>query len=236
VQIELFWKNTFVPDHELVLQTSKPIRNGTETVINSYDGHVFVAKFFKSSIQDEGEFAKLDVAEETTITYDPDHGFHVVQVTKLDEMTDKIDQALSVCEHDEFKAECIADLVLGEIVDAQKAHDMAKRYSNKMASRLRNYTCADPLMESSKPKNVHSMQVNGKSYTVKDMFENDHAKIFTIDNFLTQSECDTLMRHGKKRLTRATVAAEDGTSVLSNHRRANQATYESHRNTEDPLQ
>jgi hypothetical protein len=219
-----------------VLQTSKPIRNGTDTVINSYDGHVFVVKFYKSKIEDEGEFAKLDVSEETFVTYDPSTGFKVTQRTKMDEMTEKIDEALSICDEYENKAECVADRVLADIIRAEKAHETAKRYSNKMAARLRNYTCADPLMSSSKPKSTHHMMVDGKNFKIDDMFENDHARIFTVDNFLTEQECDHFIRHGKSRLQRATVAAEDGTSILSNHRRANQATYDSHRSLDDPLQ
>lgn len=196
-------------------------------------------KFFKdkNKVDEQIEFAKLDVAEETTVAYDPNLGFQIRQRTKLDEMTDKIEKALSACDgiRDSLKAECVADRVLGDVLIAQKTHDTAKRYTNRMAARLRNYTCADPNMQTSKPKNVHNMFVNGKNYEVNDMFENDHAKIFTIDNFLTQNECDILMKHGKGRLQRATVAAEDGTSILSNHRRANQATYETHRVASDPL-
>jgi hypothetical protein len=41
--------------------------------------------------------------------------------------------------------------------------------------------------------------------------------------FVFLEECEILRAHGKSRLTRATVAAEDGSSVLSEHRQANQA-------------
>lgn len=43
--IELFWVNNFGPKQELVKQTQTPIRNASETSINSYDTHMFMVKF-----------------------------------------------------------------------------------------------------------------------------------------------------------------------------------------------
>ena len=37
--MQLYWINTFKPGREEVLQTQTPIRNGTDTTINSYDTH-----------------------------------------------------------------------------------------------------------------------------------------------------------------------------------------------------
>ena len=49
--IELFWINIFTPEpHDLVPQTTKPIRNSTNTVINSYDTHSFKVKYFNPQI------------------------------------------------------------------------------------------------------------------------------------------------------------------------------------------
>jgi hypothetical protein len=41
----------------------------------------------------------------------------------------------------------------------------------------------------------------------------------------SSDECDIFLKHGRPLLQRATVAAEDGTSVLSESRKANQASY-----------
>ena len=52
-----------------------------------------------------------------------------------------------------------------------------------------------------------------------------HAKIWYVENFITDEECAFFREHGKDNLKRATVAGPDGTSVISNHRKANQAHY-----------
>lgn len=66
--------------------------------------------------------------------------------------------------------------------------------------------------------------------------DTDHAKIWTIDNFITPDECRILMNHGRPRLTRATVAAEDGSSIVSENRKAQQASYDLHaKKQKDPL-
>ena len=217
------------------MQTKKPIRNNTDTVINSYEGHVFIVKFFDKKIKGQAEFAKLAEAETLSVFYNPVDGFKLKQTTKFDEMVDKVDEALAQCTDESTRNSCIAEKVMGEYLEGQRKSDQLKKYRDKISSRLRNYTCADPLMESSKPIGTHSVRVGGKAFVVNDLFENSHAKIWTIENFLTDEECSVLKNHGKPRLTRATVAAEDGTSVVSNHRKANQATYDRHRHADDPL-
>jgi len=73
-------------------------------------------------------------------------------------------------------------------------------------------------------------------YNIKVLFENSHAKIWTIDRFITDEECRVLERHAKPLLKRATVAAEDGSSIVSENRKAQQAGYDLHQNNPfDPL-
>ena len=71
--IQLYWINTFKPGREEVLQTQTPIRNGTDTTINSYDTHQFLVRF-KDTSQSEAtvEFEKGPREEVVTITYDAD--------------------------------------------------------------------------------------------------------------------------------------------------------------------
>lgn len=51
------------------------------------------------------------------------------------------------------------------------------------------------------------------------------------------SECALLEKVGRPKLYRATVAAEDGTSIVSENRKAQQAAYDSHQTQKekDPL-
>ena len=64
--------------------------------------------------------------------------------------------------------------------------------------------------------------------------DTSHAKIWTVDNFITDDECKVLMDHGRPKLRRATVAAEDGSSIVSENRKAQQASYD-YAGDEDPL-
>ena len=69
------------------------------------------------------------------------------------------------------------------------------------------------------------------------MYDTDHAKIWVAHDFITDEECDHLLRHGGPRLARATVAGEDGTSVISESRKAQQANYNMNKDgaESDPL-
>lgn len=78
------------------------------------------------------------------------------------------------------------------------------------------------------------MQVQNKPYQVDVMFEMEAANIWTVPDFITPDECKVLREHGKKHLTRATVAGEDGLGTISDARKANQASYNP-RGPEDPL-
>ena len=80
------------------------------------------------------------------------------------------------------------------------------------------------------------MSVENGRYNVETLFENSRAKIWTVANFISDDECDVLERFAKPVLRRATVAGEDGTSVVSENRKAQQAAYDKHqRNPQDPL-
>ena len=80
---------------------------------------------------------------------------------------------------------------------------------------------------------------DNETYNVDVLLDHTHAKIWTIKNFLKPQECADLMEYGRPRLTRATVAAEDGSSIISEHRKANQAGYDfvpSEKHPTDPLE
>lgn len=234
--IHLYWKNVFERPSSLVKQTTKPLRNSTDTTINSYDGHVFVVKFFNKSRNDSVEFAKLEEDETTTITYDEIDGLKVTQVTKFDVLAQEIEEAMNNCKNmnGDIDTTCVAKLALNKQIQLEKRHSEMTKYRNKISSRLRNYTCADPNMKTSKPFRSRTLSVNGKEYRLDDLFENEYSKIYVVEDLATDEECDIIMQGGKSKLTRATVAAEDGTSVISNHRRANQGIYKLNGNN-DPL-
>ena len=222
-------------------QLEVPIRNSSETTINSYDSHVFVIKFVNPKLTFEVDFAKLADPEVVTVTFSPGSGLVVEQRTKYDDMVANVDLALQTCadETGKVKSSCVAEQILGDHLKLEASKEHLKKISNKIAHKLRNYTCADPDLKTSDIINTHSLYVgdgNGRptKYIVNDMFEHTHSKIWTIENFATDEECAVLMRHGKPRLTRATVAAADGSNIVSEARKANQAVYDV-KHKKDPL-
>lgn len=225
----------------MVKQLDVPIRNSSETTINSYDSHVFVVRFVNPKLTFEVEFEKLPEPEVVTVTFSPGLGLIVDQRTKFHDMVDKVDVALQSCLDNatgEIKSDCVAEYVLGDHLRLEASKNHLKKVRDKIAHKLRNYTCGDPNIESTKPFNTHSLYIgNGvghTKYTVNDIFEHTHSKIWTIEDFVSDEECDILMRHGKPRLTRATVAAADGSNIVSEARKANQAVYNV-RSVADPL-
>jgi hypothetical protein len=232
--IQLFWMN---PDGTLVSQTEKPIRSGNEAQINSYNTHRFLVKFV-NGIPHKGEvsFTKGPYQETITIVND---GKRLVadQFSQFDEFQLIVDKTTIKCKGLTGSAlsKCIAsDLYKATAKERNKNTDITQ-YRDLMSSRLRNYTCADPTMKSSEPEKTKQLNVKGTSYTINTFLDMDSAKIWTVPNFITTEECKILMAHGKPRLTRATVAGEDGLGTISMNRRAQQASYEMRAGESEPL-
>ena len=241
--IELFWVNEFEPvPHPLVKQTTKAIRNNTDTTINSYDTHKFLIKFLKPVAGAETYFRKGPKEEVITVSYElqpnGEKMMFAKQVTKYDEVMMKVQNATDACMHlkDQAFDECFAAGVVQDVVKLEETKQEITKYRNLMSERLRNYTCEDDTMVTSKPLHSKPYFVEGEHFTVDMLFENAQAKIWTVRNFIKDNECDVLERHATPLLRRATVAAEDGTSIVSENRKAQQAGYDKHqKDPNDPL-
>lgn len=241
--IELFWVNTFVPTHDLVAQTTKPLRNDSVSSINSYNTHRFQVRFLDEAYSVAvADFIKGPRDETITVTYDRESDSMFTESrTSLHDLYDSISAAINERCHNiagNDLAHCIVkDL---ETETYKKADTLAKlkTYRNLMSDRLRNYTCEDPRIAASVPVESYTMNLSTISVQVDMLLDTDAAKIWTVDNFVTEEECGLLKAHGGPLLKRATVAAEDGSSVISESRKANQASYDFYPDsnpTEDPL-
>lgn len=106
-----------------------------------------------------------------------------------------------------------------------------------MVNSLRNYTCNDETLETTKPIMKYDVQFDNKNYEINLLLDEDRSKIWLIDNFVTDEECEVLMETARPNLMRATVASNNGTAVISNNRRAQQAVYNNHQYyfDKDPL-
>ena len=197
----------------------------------------FQARFYNHADGDTVNFVKGPREETITISYDPEVGMTVTQRTKFDEMKDGIRAASASCEDmtGEAFTDCVADAVYEDLVKIRQSKDEITKYRDLMTGKLRNYTCADPQMNTSKPLKTDLTAIGRDQFTVDTLFESTHANIWLIHDFITPAECKVLEDYGAPRLRRATVAAEDGTSTISEHRKAQQAGYELQSDPKNPL-
>jgi hypothetical protein len=235
--IELFWIDTINSPKDsksgpdLVLQTSKPIRNSTSTQINSYNTHKFRIKFRDQSYSSSSvDFAKVDTDETVTVSYNRDTDeMTAVSRTDFHDFLDTTASATKNCKEfllggldEEAFSSCIAQELKGEFDRITAEASQLTSYRGRMAEKLRNYTCADHDTPSSVPIDSYAFETNDATYTLNILLDTDSAKIWTVDDIITDEECAVLKEYGLTRLTRATVAAEDGSSILSESRKANQ--------------
>jgi len=231
--INVFWMS---PDGSLIPQTEKSIKNGNDAIINSYNTHRFLIKFANDKPHDGSVSFTKGPYDETVTVFNENNILTMEQVSKFDEFEETVAESVNSCKGKSGNAykSCLArSLYSATERERQKSKDITQ-YRDLMSARLRNYTCADPTLESSPPASSASMMIQGKKYTVNTMLDMKSSKIWTIEEFITDEECEVLMNHGRPRLTRATVAGEDGLGTISNNRRAQQASYNS-RDQSDPL-
>jgi hypothetical protein len=199
-------------------------------------------KYFHHKPGTETNFTKLPKEETVEIYADENKALKVRQLTEFDVTLKQIESVADQCESAGTGGDKLADCMASNLVDHINAQVSSKSTLKKMykniASRMRNYTCADESMESSPTLyQLGYREEDGKELIANVLFDTPVAKIWYVENFATESECKTLMDHGAPRLKRATVAAEDGTSVVSEHRKAQQAVYQFDRDNlmDDPL-
>jgi 2OG-Fe(II) oxygenase superfamily len=173
------------------------------------------------------------------VTYTPEGGLNTTHVTKFDELLIKVKAQTSSCvglKGEEFDL-CFTKGIAEDVIKMENKRDEVVKYRDLMSGRLRNYTCADESMNSSKPLSSKTVYINNDiKYKLDILFDSPAAKIWVIENFITPEECQILYDHGKPRLRRATVAGEDGRSLVSESRKAQQASYNLvDNNPNDPL-
>ena len=241
--IDLFWINVFEVGEPLVPQLSKPIRNNSDTVINSYDTHEFILRYHNSEHGlSETRFVK-GPEEETILVYSQDetNELYVIHTTKIDDVRDAVHRTTEMCDNiskdgNEFDG-CVADGLVNYITDISKSMSEVKKYRDRMAEKLRNYTCADENSIQTTPLKIDNIKIRSRPIEVETLLDLKASKIWVAHNFVSDEECDVLMNHGRPLLKRATIAAEDGTSIVSPTRKAQQASYNfpSNKPENDPL-
>ena len=229
----MFWVS---PTGERIAQTEKPIKDGNEARINSYNTHQFLVKFLNSYPHSQEVIFTKTPYEETVTIFNDNNILSFEQYSKYDEFQSIVEKSTNKCQSlsGERLVQCLTtDLYRTTSKERKKNIDIAQ-YRDLMSARLRNYTCADSTMNTTTPLSSKVVNIANKHYNMDTYLDMDSAKIWSISNFITADECSVLMKYGVKHLRRATVAGEDGLGTISIHRRAQQASYTA-RDQSDPL-
>lgn len=112
---------------------------------------------------------------------------------------DKIKAASADCDqlNESEYSECVSDMVLKEVAKIQDSKSVIASYRDVMSDRLRNYLCADHTIENSNStsRSLFNYDSGGENLEVANYLDTPHAKIFTIDGFLTNDECTALAQY-----------------------------------------
>lgn len=177
----------------------------------------------------EANFSAGSIDETVEVKIDENTG--QLWVNKHDRRQDLsmiVKQANTLClrnSKDDLKS-CIVSELTKEVARIEESKKLIEQYRGLMAGRLRNYTCSDDSMETTEPVKSYNYQFLGKSYKVNVYLDTENAKIWGIEDFLTDDECNRLISTSKDRLMKATVSGDDGGSTYSETRKAQQAGYE----------
>lgn len=164
--IDLFWVNTFEPGRALVGLTASPIVNRTSQVFNSYSSHEFMIKFTETGEEGtpssaEAHFTKGPVDEELDVYFDKESGvFRIEEAAGVTALSLATAAGLETClsTHDikeegdsSSHVKCVADSVFASVARVAEEKARLKRYRSTLSERFRNYTCADPSLNTSEP-------------------------------------------------------------------------------------
>ena len=119
---------------------------------------------------------------------------------------------------------CVQKGIADEIEKANEEIAFQAEVRKDMAALVENYTCADETMNTTEAKRTEYW--NGRKVEI--MIDRPASRIHTIQNFLTEDECQAVEAAAKPILHDATVADGSGGSKLSDSRKAKQAGIKVH--------
>lgn len=129
---------------------------------------------------------------------------------------------------------CLTPHLFPEYSEVIEEGKLIQQYRDQLIERLRNYTCNDETLQTTEPIETNTEIILDQEYQVDSHLLRDEAQIFVVHNFVTDNECNILMKSAEPRLERAVVVGADGGAVVSESRRAQQASYNL-RSPTDPL-
>ena len=231
--IHVYWIDTFSSiEPVLMLQTDKPIRNRTDIELNTYAGHQFSVRWAaKHKVGSDVNFTVSGSDKSIVVRHDKKEGKLVIErENELSKMKKTVQEAEKVCEPLEFDSEyfraCITEFLVDEIKTARESRERMEKFRALMSDRVRNYTCSDDTLETTQPLSNYTYYHLDNIYTINVMLDAANAKIWMIENFATEEECNILMNEARPRLFKAGVNGGDGRDAYSETRKAQQASIE----------
>lgn len=206
--IDVYWINTMKSGdtEEYILQNQKPIRHGTNTNINSYDTHSFLAEFHEADDDLKGVhvvFTKGSEDEDVYFDYDPKTKIMTANVmTKKMLIEERVKKNTEYCKElyiygdgdgdgDGTNANdmndfinCLQNDLVNELVTIKKNKEDLFDTRNTISHRLRNYTCADTTMKSSTPIRNYNWHHQGNHYQIDVLLDKPAGKWLTL-HYLT---------------------------------------------------
>ena len=223
VKIDTFWK---AEDGRLVPQSDSYIRNGTKYIISSYPKHRFVFQVHGSSQADEGKYdAEVVMSRhemQTTITRGNDGRLIAKSSTEATRRQDALMRGVSGCrmqsegqssESSPSLPSCVLEAVEDHVGALRREKDLLRSYRNLMSEKLATYMCADEegehtvdaLIKGSRGMTVHLGGASGPTaVTVHTVVNTEGSKVYVIDDFISETECNELIGTASKSLEKAT--------------------------------
>lgn len=183
-------------------QSENPIKNNSETMINSYDTHRFLLKFVNGQPDlSEAEFTKGPYEETVTIMHDQSNGLYAVQESTFDKFVSNMKTASTSCSSSDNYSDCITSQLFTGYYRTHQRMQTLTTYRDAISSKLRNYTCLDDSLNTSTPIATKNQTILGRRVTVDSLFEKDRAKIWVVHDFVSDSECDVLTDFAERKLS-----------------------------------
>jgi hypothetical protein len=236
--LDIFWIDA---SGDLVLM--EHVNKTKSTSFDSYENHRFLIRLQISEIAKGPEviFAKSPHEERIEVTWnEAKKEMELFSHSPYDSIFESVQTALEDCHHLDGTSDpsllsaCLSPHLSREYFKLMKAQDDLIQYRDLLIDKLRNYTCDDDLLETTPPISTATETIMEHEYRVDSHLLLDEAQIFVVHEFISEEECQVLKKSAEPRLERAVVVGEGDVPVVSESRKAQQASYKLNP-TDDPL-
>jgi hypothetical protein len=213
------------------------------TSFDSYENHRFLIRLQLSDTPKAAEvvFTKSPYEERLEVTWnEAKKEIELFVRSSYDLILESVQAALKDCHREGTAADpsllsaCLSPHLSSEYFKLLKTQDDLIQYREALIDKLRNYTCADDQLETTAPISSATETIMGREFRVDSHLLLDEAQIFVIHDFISEEECQVLKKSAEPRLERAVVVGPGDVPVVSESRKAQQASYKLD-SAEDPL-